>query len=297
MKINWKGLLLWSNQFYGICAVALSIESCLMILGKFPTIPVLLFIHLSTVIYYTHAYFLESKDGIYNERSKWYTEHKKYLYARQSIYTGICIYLGLVTIPVVTLLSNVNWFLFFIFILTLLLAILYYLPSLFPALKNSIRKFGIIKSVSIAWVWAIACCILPIWLSPSIEKTFFQPLIWLHTIELFIFIFILAILFDIKDMQSDQSESVITLVVKIGKDRIVNNLIVPSLIVFTLVVCIVWYQLPVTILFLYLQLLLVCLLYFVSKLVINVQSIFKNILLIDGLMIIKAILSIGFFWR
>jgi hypothetical protein len=66
VTFNWKGIFLWSNQFYGICAVLLAIETNLVLFHKMPNSFLLIFIHLATVVYYTHAYFHEHHDGIYD---------------------------------------------------------------------------------------------------------------------------------------------------------------------------------------------------------------------------------------
>ena len=291
VKHNWKGLLLWSNQFYGICAVLLSIESSLRIIGKIPSVPTLLFIHLLTVIYYTHAYLLENKDGIYNERSEWYINHKSYLYYRQAIYSVICMYIGLVRLNFFKIIEHIDLPMLLVFLFTMLFCFLYYIPSVFPKIKNSIRSYGILKSISIAWVWTITCSVFPVWMSSDLLLIYFNNLFWFHFIQLFIFILILAVLFDIKDINRDQLEEIETLALKIGKDRIIKYLIAPLLFIFVSSLILDWSFLHEPISFLVLHLLLILLILLVSKLVTNLQSIFLNVLLIDGLMIIKVILS------
>ena len=283
--------MLWSNQFYGICAVLLSVESSLRIIGKVPSVSTLLFIHLITVIYYTHAYLLEDNDGTYNERSNWYNNHKPYLYYRQVIYSLICLYLGFIKFNIFNIIEQIDLPILLLFFITILFCFLYYLPTLFPKIKISLRSYGIFKSLSIAWVWTITCCLFPVWLSSDLLLVHFNNLFWFHFIQLFIFILILAVLFDVKDINRDQLAKIETLALTIGKDRIVKYLIVPLLCFFAASIILDWYILHEPTLFLLLHFILILLVLLVSMWIKSIQAIYMNILYIDGLMVIKVILS------
>jgi len=295
VKINWKGLLFWSNQFYGICAVCLAIESSLQLLHVMPSIYTLLLIHIATVIYYTHAYLLDRKEGIYNERSSWYLKHKKYIYTRQIIYTLIGIYIALFKCNIVDLFFSSIISFWILVAITFFFCFFYYLPTIVSNKKNIIRTSGYLKSISIAWVWAIATCVIPVWLSGKFNLIVATIPFWFHLIQLFIFIFVLAVLFDIKDINRDQQELVNTIAVKMGKDKIRTRIILPILILSSILALIEIQFLNESFFNILPQLLLLVLVYWVSKLIMGVQSIFYNILLIDGLMVIKVILSSIFF--
>ena len=98
MKVNsfytWKGLLLWSNHFYGIAASLLTIETTMLILNQLPSFFLVAFIYIGTLVYYTYAYFNETSTGLYNERSKWYQSNKGYLKIRQIFLILLCISIG-----------------------------------------------------------------------------------------------------------------------------------------------------------------------------------------------------------
>jgi hypothetical protein len=296
VQINWKGLLFWSNQFYGICAVSLAIESSLKLFHTLPSLTILILIHLATVIYYTHAYLLDRKEGIYNERSSWYLKHKKYIYARQIVFTLFGIYIAFFKINIFDLLVGSNILFWVLILITLFFCFFYYLPTVAPRKKNLIRNFGYLKSISIAWVWSITTCVIPIWLMGKFNPVLTHFSFWFHFIQLFLFIFILAVLFDIKDINRDQQELVNTIAVKMGKDEILKRVVLPVLILCTILAVIQNYILQESFFVLLPQLLLMILVYWVSTLVIGIRSIFYNIILIDGLMIIKVILSSIFLW-
>lgn len=291
-KINWKGLFLWSNQFYGICAVLLAIESSLQILHTIPPIPLLLLIHLATVLYYTHAYLLERKDGIYNERSSWYADNKKYLVYRQAFITIAVFYLAFVQCHMLNLMIRSNAWVQLILCLTFLITFLYYLPSFSTQWTNVFRRLGILKSISIAWAWTFTCCFLPIWFSADMDKMLFNLEFWLHLIPLFLFLLVLAILFDIKDLIKDKTEQIYTIAVKMGKERIVHSLILPILLVFMFFVGYDYYFFHKSLLFLIQHIVLIAWIYTVARVVIHKNAIYMNIILIDGIIIVKVLLSI-----
>jgi 4-hydroxybenzoate polyprenyltransferase len=291
LKINWKGLLFWSNQFYGICAVLLAMESSWNLLHKFPSISLLVLIHCTTVLYYTHAYLLESKDGIYNERSTWYAKHKKYLWYRQAIYTIIVFLVALLQFDFISLIMNASPLYRLLLLVTVIVCILYYLPSFLTKNKSVIRQWGILKSISIAWAWTFTCCVLPIWVFDNIDKAMVSLAFWLHLIPLFLFLLILAILFDIKDIARDKMESIHTLAVKMGKERIVMSAIMPILFMYAVIVGYDYYIFQKSNMYLINNIILIGLIILVAKVILKKDAIYTNILLVDGLIIVKVILS------
>ncbi len=298
MTLNWKGIFLWSNQFYGICAVLLTIESNLLLLHKMPNIILLLFIHLSTVVYYTHAYLQEVHGGIYDERSKWYQNNRKYLVIRQLMYTSICIWIGCIKFDLLKIFSQSSLWMQLIICISIFISVIYYLPTFpFRSLK-SIRDKGLLKSLSISWVWSIVCCVFPIWfeLRENLTHLLSTYIFWNHFIFLFFFILVLAILFDIKDLYRDKNELVNTIVARHGIDFTIHKIIVP-LLVFIFSFAIIGYITHTNSMAqLIMNMVLLCLTYLVTRKIINFHSIHINLLLIDGLIMLKALLSI-FLWN
>ncbi len=293
-KLNWKGVLLWSNQFYGICAVLLSVESTLFIKHVYPSFTSLLLIHLSTVLFYTHSYLKEYKEGIYNERTNWYQSNKRYLQLRQLGFSLLCLYLALFKLNALSLLNNASLLVKAVALFALILSITYYIPfNLFTRLKP-FRKVGIFKSIGIALVWSIVCCFIPVWLTnPNvIDEMNFDSIFWVHFFQIFAYILILAVLFDIKDLNRDKEEFVNTIVVKYGTYQTINKIIPPLYAIYFLLILLEFKINSLSYVYWVLQLSLVGLTYIISQKVVKQQSIHANILMIDGLMIIKAILSI-----
>jgi 4-hydroxybenzoate polyprenyltransferase len=297
LRINWKSIFLWSNHFYGICAALLAAESSLMLLHELPSFYTLMLIYFSTIVYYTHAYLQESKDGIYNERTSWYQRNLNYLYGRQLVLTIVIMYIAFLKISVLQqfLIAPVSVKLFLIS--SVALSLYYYFPAVMPNPKFAFRNKGILKSVSIAWVWTLVCFFSPIWLAPHADfiKIFSSLHYWLFFFQLFLYILILAILFDFKDIIRDEMEMVKTIVVKYGISKTLTKIIVPLLLMYLAISMYILYYMEYDWVYLTIQLVLVALTYIVGKQIVHKKSIPTHILMIDGLMIIKAILSICYF--
>ena len=294
MKLNWKGIFLWSNAFYGFCAVMLSVESSLLLLNRYPNPFLLLLIYLGTIVYYTHAYLVECKLGEQNERVIWYLEKQKYLKLRQLIYTCICIYLAVVKLDIVNVLINANLFVKFILLISILLSAAYYLPTIHLISFPNSRNKGVLKSMSIAWVWTFTCCFIPIWLGSNNPNLLFTKNVNLYLLQFFIYLLVLAILFDIKDMSKDQKEEVYTIAVRLGAYKTVKQIIVPLLLLYYIIVMYWLYAKEFSAYFMVLQGVLIIVCYQIAHWILKLKAIHANILLVDGLLVLKAIIGIAF---
>lgn len=290
---NWKGVFLWSNHFYGLCATLLSIETVLALLHQFPSLDTICVIYLSTVLYYTHAYLNETKQGVYNERTEWYQKHKKYFQIRQLILTIILLYIFFFRLNFIELWVDVDYIVLGILFFSFLISILYYFP-IHSRSTIAIRLVGLIKSVSIAWVWCITCCLAPILLTERVTHHIhiLTPHFILYFFQLFIFIFILTILFDIKDMARDEEEVVNTIVLKYGISTTIRTLITPLALLYLILSFRIIDTLHQSTIYLWAQFILILILYVVITIIQKIRQIHVNILLIDGLMLLKAIIGI-----
>jgi hypothetical protein len=74
----------YGNYFYAICAVALSIECSLQLGLPLNNVFYYLLIGFATILYYTHAYYIEIKrtPTTLNDRTAWYLRNKKRLKER-----------------------------------------------------------------------------------------------------------------------------------------------------------------------------------------------------------------------
>lgn len=293
---NWKGLLLWSNHFYGLCAIILSIESSLILLDTLPSLYVLALIYFSTVAFYSYAYLKETSSGIYDERSRWYNKFNRYLLIRQCFLVLAVIYIAFIKLKIIEVFFSLNLIVQMVLLFSCLLSFLYYFPSTKIKQFKSIRKWGVTKSLSIAWVWSITCCLIPVLLTTQgINTNSFSAVHFLlYIIQLYVFILLLAILFDIKDLARDKEELVHTIVLKYGVEHTIKKFATPLMFFYLFVSCLIYYLFQQTVIYLLSQIMLIVMIYFVIAVIRKVKAVHYNILYIDGLILVKALLGIAY---
>jgi 4-hydroxybenzoate polyprenyltransferase len=86
-----------------------------------------------------------------------------------------------------------------------MLSTLYYLPPI------NLRKYGYLKPFLVSLVWVVSCCLVPL-----IENQMLTMNSLCFIIAQFIFISVLCMLFDIKDMKFDIQSGVSTYANKFG---------------------------------------------------------------------------------
>ncbi|MEO8446201.1 MAG: hypothetical protein ABI528_01830 [bacterium] len=216
------------NYFYGICAVALTVEATVQ--QEYPLNSILYFVLVftATVWYYTLAY-LNDKPGISkNDRTRWYLTNKKFVYYSQ-------LTLVLISLAIIFILAydyypqliSVSLNQLFLFIPFPLVAIAYY--GISGMRDFNLRKIGWLKPFVIGFSWAGLTTIYPLlyyniihdqelWISVGTK--------WLF-IKNFMFVSVLCILFDIKDYESDANQNIKTFVVHKGLGFTIFNIVIP----------------------------------------------------------------------
>lgn len=231
MKLR-KGIqsIFFGNYFYGICAVMLSIEASLQqrfSLNK-PIYYVLVFCLCSW--YYTKAYITEESSISNNDRLNWYVSHKALVNASQAILllTGISI---LIIFAITYRLQ-----LFKISIAQLiLLAIFPVLSAFYYGINNkltgpfNLRNIGWMKPFLIGFIWAGMVSVYPVLFNAIINESqrqieLIQVLLFIKN---FIFISVLCIMFDIKDYAMDYNQKLKTFVVKTGLRKTIFYILIP----------------------------------------------------------------------
>jgi len=216
-----KGFFRWlffGNFFLGLCAMALSIETCLH-LHVLPSKLFLILAFLTTVFYYNIAYLTEKSPLAINVRSHWYFQHHKILIGVQWF-----LVLSLVLVAFLffqktgTQLINQKWDNILFQLSFPLASLLYYgiHPRAFTFFK--LREIGWLKPFLIGYSWSGMVTLLPIISSACENKVSFQlsrSLLLLFGIN-WLLCSIIAILFDIKDYASDYNKLLKTFVVKKG---------------------------------------------------------------------------------
>jgi 4-hydroxybenzoate polyprenyltransferase len=288
---SWVDIFLWSNHFYGLCAIALANESAYTLLRHSLTFMQLCFIYVSTLLYYTYAYVMASQKPIVSPRVIWYQRNKNYLFIRQCFLAIVIVYLGFFKLNMGAIIISLSLSCKLVLCSALVVSLLYYSPmKAYPIMD--LRHWGVIKSLSIAWVWAIVTVVLPLLLNASIEivgNTFS----WVYFIHVFIFILILAILFDGKDLEKDQLQATHTIALTLGIKKMIQQIIYPLLSFYFILLFVMgqFYMHP----FIFEIFSCIPILYLIvlCKRIPKMNSMRQNIFFIDGSIFLKTLLGMA----
>ncbi len=289
--------ILFSNIFYGICAVTLCIETSYQ--QQIPILHPLFYciIFNVTIFYYTYAYINENNEpNMYaNKRSIWYSK-KRGIFPFTQIFLLVLTLLSIVLIlnqKIIdfTLIDLKTWSLLLVFPL---LAVLYYGNVITGKGFYSLRKFGLFKPFLIGLIWAGTVSILPVFIHELTHKSnyVFQPTTLFLVVKNWLYISVLCILFDFKDYATDHNLQLKTFIVRFGLRKTLFSVVLPMAIgswsIF-LSLALAKHFPPVRILFNSIPFVLLII---VSYSMQQRKSILYYLAIIDGLMLVKAVFGI-----
>lgn len=293
---NFIKFTFFGNIFVGILALALSFETAVQLDAPLNSTAYYLLLFFATMAYYTYAYVNVSVNNKeHNPRTRWYSTHHKFVrlnLAFSVIVSGVLIgYLAFTNIHHLMRLPIMYWI---VILVVVLAGILYYglLPKSF--LPLNIRNTGLLKAFVIGFVWASCVNLFPL-IMLKIERnvSFADPILilWLF-IKTFMFCTVNAIMFDIKDYAEDANKQLKTFVVRFGLRNTIFRILIPLLLVgvFSLVIFANYRHFGLLPLF-------INILPFALSLVVAYsmhkrQNILYYLIVIDGLLLLKAVCGI-----
>ena len=282
--------IFFGNIFYGLCAVALSVEA--MLQQHFPVNGFWYFflVFISTVLYYTYPYVRKCSFISTNLRTNWYTRNYDLVRWTQRFITIVLIlaligFLSRYRLALFHMPVN-QWILVLIFPAT---AALYYGRSFF-----NLRRIGWLKPFMIGFIWAGLVTIYPVIFYTLVHHSVYE-LNWV-TALLFLknmmFVAVLCIMFDIKDYATDYWNKLRTFVVEVGLKRTIFFILIPlaasGLLSFILYAVIHTFDEMKVILNVIPFLLLIV----VALSLCRRRSIFYYLAIVDGLLMVKAVFGI-----
>ena len=284
--------IFFGNYFIGLLAIALNIEAVLKLGIPYNSLVYYVLIFCAPIAYYNYAYMGAIKlGGSTNPRSQWFINHKKFIkinqYALTIISIFIIVYLFLVNFWSILDLPIYYWL---VVLIMFGLAVLYY--GLLPNLN--LRNTGWLKPFIIGFLWACTANILPI-LMLKIESNIVEEntslWVWLF-IQNWMFCTVNAIMFDIKDYEIDVNKELKTFVVRNGIQKTIGFILLPLLVIGMISLLIFGYIQQ----FSYLKIGMNLIPFFLTIMVASLMNTKKNILyyliIIDGLILVKAICGI-----
>lgn len=290
----WIQGIFYGNYFYGICAVSLVLETAVQLQLHLNNPLLYLMAFLATILFYNHPYVRFSPVPSQNPRTRWFNEHLQLVLVNQIAFTiallACVLYLCLRYQAGFQRFGPLSWFLLLIFPLT---AALYY-GAYFLSPRLNLRQIGWLKPFLIGFVWAGMANIYPLLYAHLIDA---QPLVLnvlsvLLFLKTFMYISMLAIIFDIKDYAVDQKTQLKTLIVKIGIRQTLAFVILPltllgllTFISYALLQQFSWVKMG-------LIMIPFLLLMASTQLFSQKRSLLFYLVVIDGLLIVKALFGI-----
>jgi len=286
----------FGNYFIGILAVALSLETMIQLRLSHNTIPYYTLLFCGTVMYYTYAYsnVLQSNSSG-NLRSAWYWQHRALVRFSQWILLAACLTLGgLLLFQYYRNISYLSFGDWLVMAITGTAGLLYYGLVGKPRLNLNLRNTGWLKAFVIGFVWAACVTVVPV-IALKLERGFFvvnDILLMGLFVKNWMFCTVNAILFDLKDYEDDSNKQLKTFVVSFGLRKTIFFVLMPLCLVG---ICFIFmfanYRhfswLPL--LFNLLPFLLLLLTSFSMQ---RERNIFFYLVVIDGLVLLKAICGI-----
>ncbi|WP_298301392.1 hypothetical protein [Hydrotalea sp.] len=222
--------IFFGNYFYGICVVALSIETAFQLNVPLNPWPYYMLIFAATVVYYTKAYLIENLEDSANKRAHWYVKHHQWVWVSQ-------ISLSFISLFCLFLLFKNSWQHIFnmtaaewlLWLSVPIVAGLYYGIGFANFTHFNLRNTGWLKPFVIGFVWAATITIYPILYRSMTGHIVFQLNSFdvMFFIKNFMYITVLCIMFDIKDYATDYNQQLKTFVVRVGLRKTIFYILIP----------------------------------------------------------------------
>lgn len=288
--------IFYGNYFYGCCTVALAAEASLQQQLSLNSPAFYLLLYFGTVLFYTHAYVQEGSTTASNPRSNWYA--KKYSFVARTQFLLLITCAGLsayLLIKNFNGLQKISFTQLLLPVVTAFTALAYYgIPSGIGS-KLNLRKTGWFKPFAIGFVWATTVTYIPlIWWQVEHNSVYqFSSFnIW-FLVKNFMYISLLAILFDIKDYAADHNKKLKTFVVRIGLRKTIFYIIIPLTVLGFVSFIVFAYLLHFHMLRIVINSIPFILLIAVALSMQRRKSILYYLVVIDGLMLVKALCGIA----
>ncbi|HEX2616284.1 MAG TPA: hypothetical protein VHL57_02015 [Flavobacteriales bacterium] len=219
----------FGNYFYGLCAVGLAVEAGLQ--QRVPLQPWTYYaaLFLGTVVYYTHAYRWNAAVDAPDPRARWYAQNRRAIGLVQVLLTVLAGLLGWMALRDASF-ARASFTATHVGLLALfpLAGAAYYGLGTFD-----LRSVGWMKPFLIGFVWAGVVTVYPAVFANAMDRLYPFPtrigsLLFLKNL---MFIGMLCVLFDIKDLRADRRAELRTFIVQHGLRRTLFRFVLPLVLV------------------------------------------------------------------
>ena len=279
----------FGNYFYAVCVVALCLCSFAQLGHR--QIPILFVIlaAAATVYYYNHSYLLESIDDAPNQRTIWVREHAERIKKIQKLLFAFLLVGG--SYELYTLFPGIHLIgiddILYCCLIGLGAFLYYFDTKKYPFLN--LRSYGLLKPVVIGCIWAGVGVYAPyLYLKISQQHYVGMSHLPILFVSNALYITVIAVLFDIKDFESDANKQMKTLVVRMGLTKSINWIVIPIVALILLATLRYSYLHQFTGYQILLNTIPLILLISVSYQMHQRKSILYYLAIIDGLIVVKA---------
>lgn len=217
MKVVYQTFI-YGAIFISLCTVALCMETNLLLGLPYNSFYFYLTVFSATLGQYNIHYYIKRSANPDSDRFFWSIQHRK-IHLIFNCIGAVGLIIGL------TGLKPKNYM---VLAIIAIITILYSFPFLPFKHKKRLKDFGLIKIIVLAYIWTLITVWFPTVTLMEITKGF--EVVFLQR---FVFIFILCMAFDIRDIKSDSGENIHTVPVFLGEKRsyvLVNILLLVFLI-------------------------------------------------------------------
>lgn len=285
----------YGNWFIGLCAVALGIEGALQQQMPLNGLWYHALVFVACVLFYNHAYRGPVNAPGMNDRSRWYSVHRR-TQRRVQVVLAVLLVAGVaasieVHRNVLVATTALQWLLFLVFPLV---AVAYYGSG-----AVALRNVGWAKPFVLGFVWAGIVTVQPVLVYATVSGVQLPDAGLMARLFLknLMFIALLAVLFDIKDHAGDHRNALRTFVVQLGLRTTLFWIVLP----FTLMGLVAFIGYGALHHFSAMKLLLNTIPFLALVVVIGTlrkrRPVLYYLVVVDGLMLLKAICgSVAMYW-
>ncbi|WP_290792094.1 UbiA family prenyltransferase [Flavihumibacter sp. UBA7668] len=194
---------LFSAIFIGLCAVALCWETNLLLGLKSSHWSLYCFVFGATLLQYNLHYFFKKAHAFKSERQDWSIQNR--------LTQKILIAAGLLLV-----ILSLFWLEprhFVVLAVLAILASLYSFPLL-PFVNKPLKEFGLLKIGLLSLEWTL----VTVWF-PADQQGIDMTSYWLVFLRRFLFMFVLCLLFDMRDRELDATNGIRTIPVRMGVSK------------------------------------------------------------------------------
>ncbi len=196
--------ILFGSIFIACCAVGFCMETNILLGVPFNHVSFYCFVFGATLVQYNLHYLVKKTAIHHSERLAWSKKNKTS-------------HLALIITGVILILFSFFYFQIKHFIVLICLgfvALLYSFPFLPFGNRKRIKDYGFLKIITLALLWTL----VTVWF-PINDREVSRALFIFIFAKRFVFMFVLCLLFDVRDIEIDDKEEINTLAVFLGKKK------------------------------------------------------------------------------